>query len=548
MHAQDSILHRQIDEYQIVKLLGRGGMARVYHAVDVRLKRKVAIKVIDKSHRSKSDYIKRFKQEAQAIARLEHPNVVRLYRYGELDELVYMAMQYIEGLDLGALLQSYRADGEYLELAEASRLVGEICQGLDYAHEQGVIHRDIKPSNIMIDREGHAVLTDFGLAMLTEVTTQGHVLGSPHYLSPEQAVSSANVVPQSDLYSVGVILYEMLTGEVPFDAEEPLDVAKMHIEEPVPMPSAFRPEISRDIERVLLKCLDKNPANRYETGAALARALEKAIVGIDSDTAKSIPTRMTIPERINVQAAFPALPPVPAAVASASATPNDSQQPPSTSSSDPGRANVFPIAIGTGAALLGLFLCVSLLAGSVWAASRLGNGVSSPTQMNSTTPRPSPSPSATSVPVLIKATSSPTQPPQSVPATNTTPPAEVAPISTSFHLMIATEKGDSMVIINAGNTALFLPPLNLREGKKSILASDWGVEILRPGECIIAMKDTGNPKLPDKECSEVGERQYFRRGDRVWDKDFEVYYGSTLVDECDKDDDNCEVVYGDDDD
>ena len=519
-------------------------MARVYHAVDVRLKRKVAIKVIDKSHRSKSDYIKRFKQEAQAIARLEHPSVVRLYRYGELDDLVYIAMQYIEGLDLAVLLQSYRADGEYIELEEAMRLIREICQGLDYAHEQGVIHRDVKPSNIMIDREGHAVLTDFGLAMLTEVTTQGHVLGSPHYLSPEQAVSSANVVPQSDLYSVGVILYEMLTGEVPFDAEEPLDIAKMHIEAPVPLPSMFRPEISREVERVILKCLDKNPENRYQTGEEFARALEKAVAGAGSDTSKSIPTRMTIPERVNLQAALPALPPVPAAVVSA----HTEDSPPSklsATSNEQIRTNVFPIALGTGAALLGLFLCISLLAGSVWAASRFGNeeptsvAQDSPTQVNSITTRPSPSPSPTSAP---------TQPPQPVPATNTVPAEGVAPISTSFQLMIATEKDDSMVIINTGNTALFLPPLNLREGKKTILASDWGVEILQPGECIIAMKDTGNPKLPDVECTEVGERQYLGPGARIWDKDFEVYYGSVQVDECDKDDDNCEVVYGDEDD
>lgn len=545
MSSKDSILYKQIDEYQIVKLLGRGGMARVYQAVDVRLKRKVAIKVIDKIHRANSDYINRFKQEAQAIARLEHPYVVRLYRYGELDDLVYMAMQYIDGLDLAALLQTYKTDGAYIELEEVVRLIREICQGLDYAHSQGVIHRDVKPSNIMIDREGHAILTDFGLAMLAEVTTQGNVLGSPHYLSPEQAISSAKVVSQSDLYSVGVILYEMLTGEVPFDAKEPLAIAQMHIKDPVPLPSGVRPDLSRDLERVILKCLDKNPAHRYRTGAELASALEKAITGVGSDTEKSRPVRMTIPERVNLQAALAALPPAPTNAVSSSPHPKENA---GTSAPEKDRttSRLFPVAMGTSAILLALFLCMGLIAGSVWVAGQIGNGPSTPlpSQVPSTS-RPTRPPSPTPVPPLGKATAPQTLP-TDAPATSTVPANGSAPISTSFNLVIATEKDDSMVIFNVGTTAMFLPPLSLRQGEKTIVGNVWGVEILQPGECVIAMKDSGNPKLPAIECTEVGERQYFKPGERLWDKGFDVYYGSTQVDECSKNDDMCDVIFGDD--
>src|SRR5260370_42500091 len=205
--TDDSLLGRQLDEYRLEALLGQGGMARVYRGLDTRLKRHVAIKVIDTPFRADSDYEMRFEREAQAVAQLDHPHIVRLYRYGEADGLLYMAMQYIEGADLGFVLASYRADGDFMRSEDARRIVREVCLALDYAHSRGVIHRDVKPSNIVLDKQGRAILTDFGLSLLTEIGTRGQILGSPHYIAPEQAISSARAVPQSDLYSVGVILY-----------------------------------------------------------------------------------------------------------------------------------------------------------------------------------------------------------------------------------------------------------------------------------------------------------------------------------------------------
>ena len=176
----DDLLGQQLDEYRLLALLGRGGMARVYLGLDVRLKRYVSIKVIDPPFRTDPGYVQRFEREAQAVARLEHPHIVRLYRYGQVDSLLYMAMQYVEGADLESLLGTYRENDQLILPVEAQRIVGEVCQALDYAHARGVVHRDVKPGNILVDSQGHAYLTDFGLALFAEP-----VEGEEHFGTPQ---------------------------------------------------------------------------------------------------------------------------------------------------------------------------------------------------------------------------------------------------------------------------------------------------------------------------------------------------------------------------
>jgi serine/threonine protein kinase len=307
--TDDLLLGQELDEYRLEALLGRGGMARVYRGLDVRLQRYAAIKVIDTPFRADSEYVRRFEREAQAIARLEHPHIVRLYRYGEAHGVLYMAMQYIEGSDLGSVLDAYHADQEFISLEDTSRIIREICLALDYAHSKSVIHRDIKPSNIMLDHQGQAYVTDFGLALLTETGTRGEVFGSPRYIAPEQAISSAGAVPQSDLYAVGIILYEMLTGHWPFDAENPMDLAMLHITEQPQPPRQLRSEISPELEAVILKAIAKEPGDRYSSGAALAGALDRAVKG---EVAASITTRphQSIPDRIALDMAQSPLPPL----------------------------------------------------------------------------------------------------------------------------------------------------------------------------------------------------------------------------------------------
>lgn len=314
--AKDTLIGQQFDEYRLDNLLGRGGMARVYRGFDVRLKRWVAIKVIDTPFQAHSEYIKRFEREAQAIAQLEHPNIVSIYRYGEVNAVLYIAMRYVEGSPLDTLLRIYRVEHDFIPFHEAEQIIQQICQALDYAHSRGVIHRDIKPANILIDREGNAVLSDFGLALLTSEGTRGEIFGTPHYIAPEQAMSSAGAVPQSDFYAVGVILYEMFTGQVPFTAPEPVDVAVLHMTEPPPPPRSLRPELSPTLEAVILKTLAKKPADRYPNGRALAQALQQALrVQRDVTTQLAAP-RLSMLERVALDLADRPLPPAPGGVSS----------------------------------------------------------------------------------------------------------------------------------------------------------------------------------------------------------------------------------------
>lgn len=299
---------RQLDEYRLEKLIGEGGMARVYLGEDVRLKRRAAIKVIATPFHGNPEYQMRFEREGQAVARLEHPNIVRLYRFGEASGLVYMAMQYIEGSDLASTLARYRRARKLIPPLDAARVVREVGAALDYAHQAGVIHRDVKPSNILLDAQGRAYLTDFGLARLADVGTQGRVFGSPRYMAPEQAISSAEVSPLSDLYSLGVIVYEMYAGRVPFDGLNPADIALAHMSELPRPPRKWRPSLSEELEAVLLRALEKDPARRYPSGAALADSLEEAVQR----------TYVRPPSRGAAAARLPAgaveLPPLPAAV------------------------------------------------------------------------------------------------------------------------------------------------------------------------------------------------------------------------------------------
>lgn len=283
---EDDLLYQQLDEYRLEALLGRGGMARVYRSFDVRLKRWAAVKVIDGPFRADPDYMARFEREAQAVAQLKHPYIVGVYRYGEANGLLYIAMEYIEGASLEAGLASYHQDHQLMPPAEASQIIRPICLALDYAHSQGVIHRDVKPSNIMLNSNDQPILTDFGLALL-DYQTRGEIFGTPHYIAPEQVMSSAGAVPQSDLYSMGVVLYEIFTGSLPFEAAHPYDVAMLHLTEPPPPPRQIKPDLRPELEAVILKALAKEPADRYPNGAALANALDQALQGKTSEVLKT---------------------------------------------------------------------------------------------------------------------------------------------------------------------------------------------------------------------------------------------------------------------
>lgn len=296
--TSDNWIGRRVDEYEVLSPLGKGGMAQVYLAIDSRLKRHVALKVVGAAQIADAGALRRFEREAQAIAQLDHPHIVRLYRFGESDGFHYMAMQYVAGSDLYAVLASYRAEKSFMPLSEVSRVIREIGEALDYAHEKGVVHRDVKPANIIVNGEGRTVLADFGLVLLEESgTTAGEAFGTPHYMAPEQVVSSAAAGALSDLYSLGVILFEMVAGRLPFDHANAVEVALKQVNEAPPSPSDLRPEIGEPLAAVILRALAKEPQERFTTGRELADALEAALPALPESPVTtpflSIPDRVT---------------------------------------------------------------------------------------------------------------------------------------------------------------------------------------------------------------------------------------------------------------
>lgn len=273
----DPLIGRQFANYKIESVLGRGGMAVVYFARDVSLQRPVAVKVIDAQFRQNVSYAQRFISEAQAVATWRHENIIQVYYASQEDDLYYFVMEYIDGLDLEGLLQHYAEEGELMPHPDVIQIGKAVASALDYAHQRGVIHRDIKPSNVMISSDNRVVLTDFGLALDTQQGSLGEVFGTPHYVSPEQARRSADAVPQSDLYSLGVMLFEMLTGVVPFDDPSAASIALQHLATPPPSPRSLNPSLNQATEDVLLKILEKEHDERYLSGAELLDHLEKAL-------------------------------------------------------------------------------------------------------------------------------------------------------------------------------------------------------------------------------------------------------------------------------
>jgi serine/threonine protein kinase len=289
---QDPLIGRQLANFRIERLIGRGGMAQVYYGWDVNLQRPVAVKVIDTRYRGDPAYARRFVLEARTVATWRHDNILQVYYADEQEGLYYFAMEYVDGLDLGEILARYAASRQLVPLADVLRIGRAIASALDYAHQRGVIHRDVKPTNVMVGKDGRVTLTDFGLALDVQQGTQGETFGSARYIAPEQARRSASAVPQSDLYSMGVILFEMLTGSVPFDDPSPTAVALQHVTLAPPAPTAINPSLSPAVEGVLLKALRKSPQERYQTGWQLMDDVERALGSPELELA-SIPSALS---------------------------------------------------------------------------------------------------------------------------------------------------------------------------------------------------------------------------------------------------------------
>jgi serine/threonine protein kinase len=299
----------RIGAYEIVGHLGQGGMATVYKAYHERLDRFVAIKLMHASFLQDEDFRARFQREARIVAKLEHSTIVPIYDYSEHENVPYLVMKFIEGMTL-----KRRAIKTGLTLEQTHMFLTRVAEGLDYAHKRGILHRDMKPSNILIDSDDQPYIADFGLARIMDVASStissDMMLGTPYYISPEQAQGSKNLSHHTDLYSMGVILYELVTGELPFQADTPYAIIHGHIYSQPRLPGEVNPQLPEAVNAILMRALAKRPEDRYNSASEMMQAFGAVLAGkapanlppVSPADHQPAPAVNTIPPRMNHQA------------------------------------------------------------------------------------------------------------------------------------------------------------------------------------------------------------------------------------------------------
>lgn len=344
---------RSFGPYRIVAPLGAGGMASVYKAYQPAVDRHVALKVLPRHLAQDREFLARFEQEAKILASLQHPHILPVHDYGESDGFTYIVMPFIKTGTLAAVI-----DGHPLPLEQIRRVVSQVGDALDCAHARGLVHRDVKPSNILLDERGNCLLADFGIAKILEgadtLTATGGLIGTPKYMSPEQGMGDA-IDGRSDLYSLGVVLYEMATGRVPFDAETPLAIVVKHIRDPLPLPSEVNPNIPDVLERMILRAMHKEPAERFGSAADMVARISTVATAnageIDGETTVLIGGVPPLPTDVGAPPSS-----VPAPSVAASPTVATSASSPSGRTNSTGRWLAFALAAAAVVVLVLLWL------------------------------------------------------------------------------------------------------------------------------------------------------------------------------------------------
>lgn len=290
------VVNEYVGPYLLIEQQGQGGMATVFKAYHRELDRYVAMKVMHTAFTEDPTFLERFKREALVVAKLDHPHIVPIFDSSNEDGRPYLVMKYIEGVTLKDKLKKFRPT--YREMLP---IIEDVGSALTYAHELGIVHRDVKPSNVLISKEGKVYLTDFGLARMAQASTttltSDQMIGTPQYISPEQATSSPNLDYRTDIYSFGVLIYEMVVGQVPYNADTPYAIIHDHIYTPLPLPSILNPNCPESIEKVLLKALAKDPADRYKDINTMVRAFRGAIRQLDGAQIAETPMPVEKPKK-----------------------------------------------------------------------------------------------------------------------------------------------------------------------------------------------------------------------------------------------------------
>ncbi len=336
------LIGQSVGRYHITELLGEGGMASVYKAFDTRLERYVAIKFIRPDAVSQEIFLKRFEREAKALASLSHPNIVKIHDFGNHEGMPYLVMEYVTG---GTLKQQL---GQPMSPQNAARLIIPIAQALDYTHRHNIIHRDVKPANFLMSETGQPMLSDFGIARMLEqgetkaLTHTGAGIGTPEYMAPEQGIGE-KVDQRADIYSLGIVFYELVTGKKPFRADTPMAILMKHISEPLPSPRNFVPSLPEEVVRTINRALAKKPDERYQSMSQFAAALEN--IALSGWTAPAYQTVKAPPQAYSAPVVQPAAYP---------------QQTPPVSTPKPEKRSKSSPGLWIGGLLLGAFACIVL--------------------------------------------------------------------------------------------------------------------------------------------------------------------------------------------